>query len=135
MWRKPIESAAPVGVSELISSVLSIPSTFLNFYSKIPSKKEPLGSCARTADPPQGPPKRPKMAPRRPKMAPRRFKMAKMPYHVGSWPPRWLQMAQDGLQDASKMAQDASKTAQQTPKTPQDEPREAKIIEKPMVFV
>ncbi len=44
-------------------------------------------------------------------------------------------MTQDGPQDASKMAQDASKTAQQTPKTPQDEPREAKIIEKPMVFV
>ena len=44
-------------------------------------------------------------------------------------------MAQDGSQDAFKMAQDASKTAQQTPKTPQDEPREAKIIEKPMVFV
>ena len=51
-------------------------------------------------------------------------------------------MLAHGLQDgskwpkmASKMAQDASKTAQQTPKTPQDEPREAKIIEKPMVFV
>ena len=44
--RRRLRSAAPVGVSKFISSVLSIPSTFLNFYSKIPFKKEPLGSFA-----------------------------------------------------------------------------------------
>ena len=44
-------------------------------------------------------------------------------------------MAHYGSQDASKMAQIASKTAQETFKTLPEGPQEAKIVEKPMVFL
>ena len=51
--RRRRRSAAPVGVSEpAILSFFIIIILFLNFYSKIPSKKEPLGSSAKAADPP-----------------------------------------------------------------------------------
>ena len=58
-----------------------------------------------------------------------------MTHHSGSRLLRWFHMAQDGPKEASMMAQDASKTAQVIPETPPERRREAKDVQKPIVFL